>query len=277
MNHRRYLSGGSVVLCLFDIFHQELTCLTESNATIEARLLVNALKPKYPLDIAWLASQILGKPVVIDEHDFPINICAIILDKPEYTSIHIGVNRNRPRTSQRFGVVHELAHPYLGHHGNISFIEEEEDPVLHSEADDFATELLTPKHRMLPLACKYQKPMALIHQILRGYDVSLEMTCRRLLELEIFRGVFACFNESQPLFAYNTPGFKLRIEQFRSLPKIERGCLISRKETIEGIPVSCYIQRYKSGNFLVTWVEEKPIPIPLFEKLLKYDLTTPHA
>jgi Zn-dependent peptidase ImmA (M78 family) len=250
--------------CCFAInrhFYTGDDILAESNATLKARLLVNALKPKYPLDIAWLASQILGKPIIIDEQDFPVNICAMIVDKPEYMSVHICVNSNRPVTSQRFSVAHELAHLYLGHQGDISFIEGEEDPLLHAEADDFAAEVLAPKNMILSLANKYYEPMDMIHQILRGYKVSLEMTCRRLIELEIYRGAFACFNESQPLFAYNTPGFKLNIEQINSLPKIERGCLISQNETINGIPIKCYIKRFKSGNLLMTWIEEKPVSL----------------
>ncbi len=241
--------------------------MTESAATIEARLLVNAIKPKYPLDISWLASHVLGKPVIIDEQDFPISICAMIVDKPFYSSVHICVNSNRPLASQRFGIAHELAHIYLGHQGNISFIEEEEDPVLHSEADDFATEVLAPKHRVLSLACKYKDPMDMINQILRGYRVSLEMTCRRLLELEIYNGAFIFFNESQSLFTYNSPGFKVN-KQIHSLPKMERGCLISQKETIDGIPVKYYIRRFKSGNFLITWIEEKSNSRRPYEKHL---------
>ncbi|WP_165792104.1 ImmA/IrrE family metallo-endopeptidase [Desulfocucumis palustris] len=232
--------------------------MTESNATIEARLLVNALKPKYPLDIAWLSSQVLGKPVIIDERDFPINVCAMILDKPVYTSVHICVNSNRPLTSRRFAVAHELAHIYLGHQGDISIIEEEEDPFLHTEADNFATEILAPKNRMLALAQKYREPMDLIHYILRGYKVSLEMACRRLVELEVYKGAFMCFSESQPLFAYNTPGVNLNIEKINSIPVIKRGCLICQKETIDGVPARCYIRRFKSGNFLIAWIEEKP-------------------
>lgn len=240
--------------------------MAESIATIKARLLVNALKPRYPLNIAWLASQILGKSVVIDEHDFPMNVCAIIIDRPEYETIHIGVNRNRTSASQRFGTAHELAHPYLGHQGDISFIEEEEDPVLHAEADAFATEVLTPKHRILSLAGKCQEPLPLIRQIQRGHNVSLEMSCRRLIELEIFCGAFVCFNKSQPLFAYNSTGFNLEIERINNLPKIQRGCLISLQETINGIPVTCYFQRFKSGNFLAVWVEDNPAS--LYRKLL---------
>ncbi|SFH22210.1 Zn-dependent peptidase ImmA, M78 family [Desulfotomaculum arcticum] len=234
--------------------------MTESNATIEARLLVNALKPKYPLEVTWLANQILDKPVILDEQDFPMNICAMILDKPIYTSVHICVNLNRPHTSRRFGVIHELAHLYLGHKGNISFIEEEEDPVLHTEADDFSTEMLTPKHSILMLAHRYHEPMVLIHKILRGYDVSLEMTCRRILELEIFNGTFTCFNENDTFFSYSTHGFELNTENINYIPKINKGCLITRKETIHGVPVNCYIKRFISGNFLIALVEESPKP-----------------
>lgn len=232
--------------------------MTESNATIEARLLVNALKPQYPLDVIWLARQILGKPVVLDKQDFPMNICAMILDKPEYTSVHICVNLNRPRTSQRFSIVHELAHPYLGHQGDISFIENEEDPLLHAEADAFSTEMLAPKHSILTLANKYHEPMVLIHQILRGFNVSLEMTCRRLLELEIYNGVFACFNENESYFTYITPGFEFKSEQINSIPKIKPGQLITQKETLRGVPVNYYIKRFETGNYLVALAEEKP-------------------
>lgn|GEM_PF-4448196 len=231
--------------------------MTESNAAIEARLLVNALKPRYPLDVIWFAKQILGKPVVLDEQDFPINICAMILDKPEYTSVHICVNLNRPHTSRRFGIVHELAHLYLGHQGDISFIENEEDPLLHAEADAFSTEMLTPKHSILTLAHRYHEPMVLIHQILRGFNVSLEMTCRRLLELKIYNGAFACFNENESFFSYNTPGFEFK-EQINSIPKIKRGRLLARKETLRGVPVNYYIKRFESGNYLLALAEEKP-------------------
>ena len=255
--------------CYFSIFRHISTgddIVTESIATIKARLLVNTLKPRYPLDIAWLASQILGKPVVIDERDFPMNICAIILDKPEYETIHIGVNRNRPRASQRFSIVHELAHHYLEHQGNISFIEEEEDPVLRAEADAFSVEMLMPKHRILSLASKYHEPFSLIHQILRSHNVSLEATCRRIIELEIYRGAFVCFNESKPFFAYNTPGFHLDIDRINSLPRLNRGGLVSMQETVQGVPVVCYFKRFISGNFLATWVEDNPAS--LYQNLL---------
>lgn len=242
-----------------------------SIATIKARLLVNALKPRYPLDVTWLASQILGKPVVIDEQDFPANICAMILDKPEYERVHIGVNRNRTCASQRFSIVHELGHIYLGHQGDISFIEDEEDPVLHAEADAFATEVLMPKYRILSLASKYLEPLPLIHQILLSHNVSLEATCRRLIELEIYRGAFVCFNESKPFFAYNTPGFNLDIERINSLPKLSRGGLISMQETVDGVPVICYFKRFKSGNFLATWIEDNPTA--LYQKLMDKWLT----
>lgn len=232
--------------------------MAESIASIKARLLVNALNPRYPLNVTWLASKILGKPVVIDEQDFPINICALIVNKPEYETVHIGVNRNRTRASQRFSIVHELAHPYLGHKGNISYIEEEEDPVLRTEADAFATEILMPKYRILSLAGKYQKPLPLLRQILLRHDVSLEAACRRLIELEIYRGAFICFNDSQPLFAYNTPGFNIGIEKIFTLPKIEKNSITSKQEIVNETPVTCYLQRFRSGKFLAVWVEENP-------------------
>ncbi len=233
--------------------------MTESNATIEAKLLVNALRPKYPFNVIWLANQILDfKPVVLDEEDFPMDICAMILDKPEYTSVHVCVNSNRPLTSQRFGVVHELAHVYLCHQGDISFIENEEDPILHAEADAFSTEMLKPKHNILTLANKYHNPMVLIPKILRAYNVSLEMTCRRLLELEIYNGTFTCFNENDSFFTYSTLGFEINTQQISYIPKIDRGCLVTSKNTIQGVPVNCYIKRFKTGNFLVALVEEKP-------------------
>lgn len=103
--------------------------------------------------------------------------------------------------------------------------------------------MLTPKHSILTLANKYHEPMVLIHQILRGYDVSLEMTCRRLLELEIYNGAFACFSENESFFTYNTPGFEFKTEQINSIPKIKRGRLITRRETLRGVPVNCYIKR----------------------------------
>lgn len=234
--------------------------MTESTAVIEARLLVNALKPKYPLDVLWLANQILDKPVVLDQQYFPNNICAMILDKPEYTQVHIAVNLNRTYTSRRFGVVHELAHLYLGHQGDISFIDEEEDPVFHAEADEFSTEMLVPKHNLLTLAQKYNEPLALIHKILHGYNVSLEMTCRRLLELEIYNGTFSCFNENNTFFTYTTSGFELNTQQINHIPKIDRGCLVTSRETIKGVPVTFYIKRFVSGNFFAALVEEKPKP-----------------
>lgn len=233
--------------------------LTESNATIEARLLVNALRPRYPLDVVWLAGEILGKPVELDQEYFPDNICALILDKPEYPSVHICTNLNRPYTSRRFSIVHELAHIYLGHTGDISFIESEEDPVLHTEADGFATETLTPKHRILTLAHKYREPLAMIHQVLRGYDVSLEMTCRRLVELGIYNGTFSCCNENETFFTYNSPGFAINIETIDLIPKIKRGCLVTRKETIRGMPVNCYFKRFQSGNFLIVFIEQETV------------------
>jgi len=182
----------------------------------------------------------------------------------------VGVNRNRTRASQRFAAVHELAHPYLGHHGDISFVEEEEDPVLHTEADNFATEMLTPKDRIISLAYKHRDPIPLLYQIMRVHDVSLEMACRRMIELEIYRGAFVCFSELQPFFAYNSKGFSLEAEIIYDLPKIERGCLIAKHETIKGVAVTCYIQRFRqSGKFLAAWVEDSTAnPESLYEKLL---------
>jgi hypothetical protein len=105
-----------------------------------------------------------------------------------------------------------------------------------------------PKYRILSLTGKYRESLPLIYQILFSHDVSLEATYRRLIELEIYHGAFICFNESKPLFAYNTPGFNLNIERINSLPKLRRGNLMS----IHGIPVICYYKRFKSGNFLVS-------------------------
>ncbi|MBE3588134.1 MAG: ImmA/IrrE family metallo-endopeptidase [Thermoanaerobacteraceae bacterium] len=235
--------------------------MAESIAALKARMLVNALNPSYPLDVVWLASKILGKPVIIDQRDFPSNICAMIVDRPDFTQAHIGVNRNRTRASQRFGIVHELAHPYLEHRGNISFIEDEEDPVFHAEADDFATEMLAPKYRIFSLADRYREPLTLVRQIMRHHDVSLQMACRRVIELGIYQGAFLCFSESQVFFAYNSQGFSIDIDQVKSLPRLEKGCLISRQELVCGTSVTSYLQRFKSGNFLAAWIEDNPVTL----------------
>lgn len=253
-------NGGYVIFIYFDTLQQEMTTLSESNATIEARLLVNSLKPKYPLDVVSLATQILKKPAEIHKRDFPVNICAVIYDKPEYETIYIGVNSNRPIASQRFSVVHELGHRYLDHKGDICYIEDEEDPVLHAEADDFAAEVLVPKSRISSLAKKYQEPMSLIRQILIGHNVSLEVACRRLIDLGTYNGAFVCFDESETFFTYNTSGFILEMNQIKSLPTIKRGCIISQRETINGLPVTCYLQRFKtSGKLLAAVIEEDSV------------------
>lgn len=231
--------------------------MSESNATIEARLLINSLKPQYPLDIAWLSSQILKKPAEIHKRNFPINICAVIYDKPEYETIYIGVNSNRPVASQRFSVVHELGHRYLDHKGDISYIEDEEDPVLHAEADDFAAESLTPKNRLFTLAEKYRKPMPLILHIQRSHNVSLEVSCRRLIDLGIYNGAFVCFDEKEIFFTYYTQGFNIEMDQIKSMPQIERGGLVEQRESMNGMPVAYYLQRFKtSGKLFAAVIEE---------------------
>ncbi len=226
-------------------------------AIIKARVLYYDIKPIYPLNVFWLANHITGKPIQVNKEDFPVNICAMILNEPDYDKTYIAVNKNRTTASQRFAIVHELAHVYLGHRGKISVIEDEEDPVLRAEADAFATELLAPKDRILSLACKYSEPFHLIYQIRKSHNVSLEMTCRRLLELEIFRGAFVCFNESGSLFNYKTEGFNIDLNRILNLPKIERGCSIIRRGTINGIPMTLHYQRFKqSGKYLAAWIDD---------------------
>ncbi|MTI83290.1 MAG: hypothetical protein FH756_05155 [Firmicutes bacterium] len=80
----------------------------ESIATIKARLLVKNLNPAYPLNIKWFVAEVLDKPVEIHQTELDPRCSALVIDKPHYDFIHIGVNKYHPRTRQRFATLHEI-------------------------------------------------------------------------------------------------------------------------------------------------------------------------
>lgn len=235
----------------------------DSIATIKARLLIKSLNPKYPLNISWFASQILGKPVkIIKVTDIDNEFCAAIRDKPDYEYVYILVNKNHSPQRQRFSIVHELAHVYLEHKGDLSFIEDREDPVLRKEADEFATESLMPNNRIIRLAECTQGPLQLVRNIKHYHDVSNEAACRRILELDIYRGAFALFEIPLNIFfLYKTQDFMLNTDLTRKIilketQEVNKGKLTQRDIIVDGERMIFSIYRFYTGRFLIAYVKD---------------------
>lgn len=236
--------------------------MPDSIASIKARLLINRLNPRYPIDVEWFASQILNKPVTIHEVDLDNQCSAVIYDKTYYDYIHIGVNKNHPKRKQRFGCFHELAHIYLEHKGNISFIDGEEDPVLRKEADDFAAESLMPKHRILSLAANSKEPLWLVRQIFQLYTVSNEAASRRIFDLDIHRGAVMIFNHRRLFCNHKSNGFNYDIDVIDSILKYECsnlhcGKAIQKELHFYKTHIILHLYRFYSGNFLAFLIEAK--------------------
>ncbi|MEW5952137.1 MAG: ImmA/IrrE family metallo-endopeptidase [Bacillota bacterium] len=229
--------------------------MIESLAVIKAKLLVKSLVPQYPIDIQWLTDQVLHKPSIIHECDMDKGCSAVIVDKPHYAKIHIGVNNQHPKHKQRFGIVHEIAHIYCEHKGNISFIDEEEDPVLRREADSFATEVLMPTYYVLSLSPTNDNPLKLAWALYSRFKVSYEAACRRILELGIYQGLFAMFNRREYFCMHRSPGFSFNNEQLKKYldvmtPQMEHGEKWAQEVKMHGSSYILYIQRFNTGNYL---------------------------
>ena len=245
--------------------------MAESIAVIKARLLVKNLAPRYPINILWFANQVLHKPSIIHLRELNPNCNAVIIDKPCYDHIHIGVNINHPDNKQRFSIIHEIAHIYCEHKGNISFIDSEEDPVLRKEADGFATEILMPKYHILTLSSRINNPLNLAREIYNNFDVSYETACRRILELYIYRGAFFMFSDRKYFYKYATPGYSydvnvLRKIFFNTCPTMRCGEKWTQNISMFGESNTLFLQRLRSGTYLAFLIKEKSNPLQSYNK-----------
>lgn len=247
--------------------------MAESIAIIKARLLVKNITPRYPIDIHWFANQVLHKPSIIHAREMNINCNAVIIDKPYYDHIHIGVNINHPKNKQRFSIAHEIAHIYCEHKGNISFIDSEEDPVLRKEADGFATEILMPKYHVLTLSTKSNNPLNLAKAIYSSFEVSYEAACRRIIELDIYQGAFFMFSSKKYFCKYATPNYSVDVNILRKhfsemCPTMTCGEKWTRNISMLGEPNILFLQRFHSGTYLAFLVKEERDPVQFYNMLI---------
>lgn len=236
-----------------------------SRARQKARDLVRSLMPEYPLDIVQFANLLgLAKPVEFHKRrGLPDEVSALVVDKDWYGSIHILTNANHPITRQRFGSVHELAHLYLEHKGRLHFYSPDnwchEDPVEHSEADIFATEVLMPVFHVIELASKAKNPLKLLQAMQLKFGVSLEAAARRIIELEIYKNS-ACIllRDGQVVFEYKTPDYYFAGEiTSNCLEEVFHSMKPGQDKTWLWNDFTIYTSKRQKGFMLVVLVENE--------------------
>lgn len=236
--------------------------MQESGATLSARELIERITPIYPLDMNWFTNQLgLEYPVFIYWKPFLIpEINATTKQTGSHVSIYI--NQNHPYTRQLFGFAHECGHLYLKHRSNPDILENGEDPGLHREADEFATEVLMPRLWTTYLACRSKTPLSLIRLLTRRHSVSVEAASRRILELQLYSGVITLVSRRQIIFNYTSDDHRVNKPALTSLVLREtdllpRGCYTERRTGLQRTsPYHLYAYRFPSGDILAACVLE---------------------
>lgn len=237
--------------------------MRESGATLSARELIERITPRYPLDMYWFIKQLgLEYPVFIDWKSFHIPEISATIYHRIGSHVSIYINKNHPYSRQLFGFAHECGHLYLKHRSNLDILEKGEDPALHREADEFATEVLMPRLWTTYLACRSKNPLSLVRLLTQRHSVSVEAASRRILELQLYRGVITYVNRRQIAFNYASDDCRVHKTALTSLVVREtglmpRGCYTERRTGLRRTsPYYLYAYRFPSGGILAACVLE---------------------
>lgn len=251
----------------------------ESIGAFKARWLVENIRPIYPLNLIHFSRRPelgLDKPVSIVPCDkLPGEVNATLIRHPHLNDDFILYNSSNIIERIRFSIAHELAHLVLGHKGYS--IGDNEDQVMKKEADDFATELLLPYFKFMDIACinKNLDPISLVMKLRdkRYFWTSLESTCRRVLELELFTGAFILYDHLRPYFAYNS----IKFDPCDSFKEDINSILITIKSTlarrgtisttVEGLYI--FARRFLSGQILASITTKDRIGYNIYNDLQK--------
>lgn len=252
----------------------------DSIGALKARSLIEKIKPRYPLDLEWFSQQPelgLDKPVkILSCNKLPDEVTATLVPHPDLRYYYILHNPIYNDERIRFGIAHELAHLYLGHDGYS--IGDDEDPDIKAEADDFATEILMPRFQVRIAAAKLFKlnPLKLVHKLRskKYFWVSMEATCRRLLEIGIVKGAYILYDRQNLYFAYNYNGFKLGfpakkvlLDTYLNLEKKETS--ITTHSNPMGRIINFYAQKFSNGKVFGAFVYEEEYDIQKYDDLVQ--------
>lgn len=193
---------------------KEMIFLEKTAGVLKARWLINYINPNYPIDLFRLLEkpelEIDRSVSIIPCDNLPIDISATIVKHPQLNYCYIMFNTNHTIGRNRFSIAHEIGHLSLNHKGYG--IGENEDPLIKKEADDFASELLLPYSKFMNVAVMNYNldPISLAMKLRdkRHFWASLEATCRRILDIELFTGVFILYDHFRRYFTYNSKDFE---------------------------------------------------------------------
>jgi len=184
----------------------------ESAGTAKARELIGSLNLTYPLNVFRLLQFLnFDKQVLLfPANDLPNNVSAIIMCHPHLDHHFIAYNASHNIERIRFSIAHEIGHLVLEH--KYYSIGENEEPAVKKEADDFATEILMPSSKFINSvkANLTLDPVSLVLKLRdkRHFWVSLEATCRRMIDLGLFEGAFILYNYYGRQFFYASENFE---------------------------------------------------------------------
>ena len=188
--------------------------MKKSAGVLKARWLIDYINPSYPIDFFRLLErpelEIDRSVSIIPCDNLPINISATIVKHPRLNDCYIMFNTNHTIGRNRFSIAHEIGHLSLNHKGYG--IGENEDSSIKKEADDFACELLLPYSKFMNVAVMNYNldPISLAMKLRDKHHfwTSLEATCRRILDLGLFTGVFILYDHFRRYFTYNSNNFE---------------------------------------------------------------------